>query len=105
MSQDIVRHHMALVFTQGKYFEDDLHLYEVLLDTHIWTLLAWFPIILVVRKSSSKKVMAVNKVWEEAIPNKLKTVFLCVPPTANLFRICIAQTECIMSCGRNSHLI
>lgn len=88
MSQDIVRHRMALVVTQGKYFKYDFHLYYVLLNPYIWTILALLPIILVLRKSSSKKDMTVNKAQEKAIPNRLKTVFLCPPHPKSLQIMC-----------------
>lgn len=52
---------MVLVITQGKYFKYDFHLHDVLLNSHRWTPLASVPIILVLRKTSSKKDTTVNK--------------------------------------------
>lgn len=40
MSQDIANHHTVLVVAQRKYFKYDFHLYDVLLNLHIWTLFA-----------------------------------------------------------------
>lgn len=105
MSQDIANHHTVLVVAQRKYFKYDFHLYDALLNLHIWTLFALFPIIVVLRKSSSKNSMTVNNVWEQAVPNRLKAVLLCLSPTPNPFRLSLTQMECIMACGMNSDLI
>lgn len=80
MSQDIGRYHMALVVTQGKYFKHYFYLYDILFNPHIWTLLALFPITSVLRESSSKKDITVNKVWEQTIPSRLNYVLSYSPP-------------------------
>lgn len=49
--------------------------------------------------------MTVNNVWEQAVPNRLKAVLLCLSPTPNPFRLSLTQMECIMACGMNSDLI
>lgn len=108
MSEYIKHHMVVLVIAWGKHFHYDFHLYDVLINSPIWTLFALFPVISVLKEISSKSFpydMTVNKVWEQAIPNRLRTVLLCLSSTPNPSRISLSEIKFIMSCGMNSDLI